>query len=162
MTTCESTCSSLAKDAAILLKRPQNSISVGSPTPRDVKRASPSFGLASTITGFGMPFANAENAQVEGWVNENKPIINNLTLLDVLQQRIFYIVIDYPLTYAQNKLSEDLLLPPFSYPYGTEQRWNVENFKDLIKTNKGRQFEAAYRATVIMTTYDCCELEFAR
>ncbi|KAL7906793.1 hypothetical protein GGI35DRAFT_482183 [Trichoderma velutinum] len=71
-----------------------------------------------------MPFANAEDAQVEGWVNENKPIINNLTLLDVLHRNTFYIAIDYPLTYAQNKLSEDLLLPPFSYPYGTEQHWN--------------------------------------
>ncbi|KAL6796115.1 hypothetical protein GGI42DRAFT_356725 [Trichoderma sp. SZMC 28013] len=41
-----------------------------------------------TITGFGMLFANADT-QVEGWVNENKPIINNLTLLDVLHQEEF-------------------------------------------------------------------------
>ncbi|UKZ82049.1 hypothetical protein TrVFT333_009832 [Trichoderma virens FT-333] len=95
-----------------------------------------------TVTGFGLPFVNVEDAEVEGWVNDNKPIVDNYTVLDVLKQRSFFIVIDYPVQYTKNKLSEDLWSPPFSYPYGTEQRWDIDKFKDLIKAIKGDQFAA--------------------
>ncbi|KAM0257022.1 hypothetical protein ACHAQJ_004617 [Trichoderma viride] len=97
-----------------------------------------------TITGFGIPFANADDAEVEGWINENKPIVDNHTLLDVLRQRTFYIIIDMPVQHTCHKFREESLPPSFSYPYGTDQDWDVNMFKDLIKANKGYQFMAAY------------------
>lgn len=98
-----------------------------------------------TVSGFGIPFANADDAQVEGWVNQNEPIINNLTLLDVITRKTFYVVVDQPVEVARNKFAVDRLPPPFLYPYGTDQQWDVAKFKDLIRANKGQHFEAAYR-----------------
>lgn len=98
----------------------------------------------ATITGFGVPFANAEDAELEGWVNDSKPIVDSHTLLDVLKQRKFWIIIDMPAMHAGHKFREASLPPPFSYPYGSNQDWDVDNFKDLIKANKGYQFATAY------------------
>ncbi|EHK15923.1 uncharacterized protein TRIVIDRAFT_1445, partial [Trichoderma virens Gv29-8] len=97
-----------------------------------------------TVDGFGMPFANAEDSELEDWINGNKPIVENLTLLDVLGQRTFYFVISVPVTVAMNRFSPDKLPPPYVSPYGTDQEWDVDKFKGLIKVNKGHQFEAAY------------------
>lgn len=97
-----------------------------------------------TITGFGTPFANADDAQVEGWVNQNKPIINNLTLLDVLHRKTFYFVVSLDVDVASKRFSVDRLPPPIVYPYGTDQEWDVAKFKNLIRANKGHQFKAAH------------------
>lgn len=96
-----------------------------------------------TIYGFGMPFANADDPEVQGWLNENKPITGSLTLLDVFAQRTFYIVVRQPVSSVINKFSIDRL-PPFAYPYGTDQEWDVSRFKELIKANRGEQFNAVY------------------
>lgn len=98
-----------------------------------------------TVSGFGMPFANADDAQVEGWVNQNEPIINNLTLLDVITRKTFYVVVRRPVEAARNQFAVDRLPPPSLYPYGTDQQWDVVKFKDLIKANKGHQFGTAFR-----------------
>ncbi|KAL6861020.1 hypothetical protein J3F83DRAFT_767824 [Trichoderma novae-zelandiae] len=96
-----------------------------------------------TVTGFGMPFANADDAQVAGWINENKPIAGDSALLGFLRQRIFFVTVPLPVHVASKIFSADRLLP-FAYPYGTVQDWDVSRFKDLIKANKGQQFDAAY------------------
>ncbi|PTB63892.1 hypothetical protein BBK36DRAFT_1171340 [Trichoderma citrinoviride] len=97
-----------------------------------------------TVHGFGIPFANADDPQVEGWVNESKPITGNLTLLDFIRQRNFYILVRLAPDVASKAFSMEKLPPPFKYPYGTDQRWDVDKFKDLIKVNKGHQFREAY------------------
>ncbi|KAK5991591.1 hypothetical protein PT974_09876 [Cladobotryum mycophilum] len=99
---------------------------------------------AFTIDGFGVPFANSDDAEVDGWVNDNKPIINGLTLLDILGQREFHIVVAVPIENAKDNLIESQLLPPFQYPYGTDQKWDVGKFKKLIAANKGQQFGPEY------------------
>lgn len=91
-----------------------------------------------------MPFANADDAEVEGWVNGGKPIVGHYNLLAILQQRTFCIVVDKAFEYASKKFCEESLPPPFHYPYGTDQDWDVDKFKDLIKANKGHQFVASY------------------
>ena len=96
------------------------------------------------ITGFGLPFANAKDAEIEGWVNENKPILNGPTLLDVLTRGEFELVVAAPMVESQKNFDEDRLPPPFSYPYGTEQSWDVARYKEMIRDNKGHQFAATF------------------
>ncbi|UKZ82056.1 hypothetical protein TrVFT333_009839 [Trichoderma virens FT-333] len=62
-----------------------------------------------TVNGFGMPFANADDAEVEGWVNENKPIIYNLSF--VLRQRTLYLVIRLAVDIARKRFPVDKLPP---------------------------------------------------
>ncbi|KAL7809835.1 P-loop containing nucleoside triphosphate hydrolase protein [Trichoderma aethiopicum] len=108
-----------------------------------VIRASLADQARVTVYGFGMPFANANDPEVQGWLNENKPITDGLTLLDVIRQRTFYFVVRLYVAVAATRFSIDTM-PPFAYPYGTDQGWNVSRFKELIKANKGGQFLAAY------------------
>lgn len=99
-----------------------------------------------TIDGFGIPFANPSDAELEGWVNDNKAIADGHTLLDILQQRKFFFLVAYPCREIGKKWVEDLLPPPLSYPYGTEHDWNVPRFKRLLQENKSpNAFQPAYR-----------------
>ncbi|KAJ4857593.1 hypothetical protein T069G_08490 [Trichoderma breve] len=91
-----------------------------------------------TVSGFRMPFANADDAQVEGWVNQNEPIINNLILLDVITRKTFYVVVSLPVEVARNKFAVDKIPPPFKTHTARSKS------KDLIKANKGYQFETAF------------------
>ncbi|KAH0496386.1 hypothetical protein TgHK011_003749 [Trichoderma gracile] len=98
-----------------------------------------------TVNGFGMPFANTDDPEVEGWMNDNKPIAGNATLLGFLRQRKFCILIPERPDVASKKYSVEKLPPPFKYPYGTDQSWDVGKFKALIKSNKGHQFRETSR-----------------
>ncbi|KAL6824312.1 hypothetical protein J3E69DRAFT_366817 [Trichoderma sp. SZMC 28015] len=71
-----------------------------------------------TVSGFGMSFANADDAQI-------------------------YVVVRLAPHVASKRFSVDKLPPPIVYPYGTDQEWNVFKFKNLIKANGGHQFETA-------------------
>ncbi|KAJ4256086.1 hypothetical protein NW762_009162 [Fusarium torreyae] len=39
----------------------------------------------ATINRFGIPFANVEDLEVEDWVNDNAPVVESHTLLDILK-----------------------------------------------------------------------------
>lgn len=45
-------------------------------------------GAKPTIEGFGMPFANASDPELESWVNSTGPIAG-VTFLEALQQETF-------------------------------------------------------------------------
>ncbi|KAF4446455.1 putative ATP-dependent helicase C29A10.10c [Fusarium austroafricanum] len=48
------------------------------------------FGEAKpTVEGFGLPFANRKDPQVEAWVNKNAPMAGEYTLMDILKQENF-------------------------------------------------------------------------
>jgi hypothetical protein len=118
-----------ATHASMTSAKHQNLCSTDFLVPKAEKRALPSSKLTSKMKrvsptlALGIPFANADDAEVEGWINENKPIVDNHTFVDVLRQRTFYIIIDMPLQHASHKFREASLPPPFSYPYGTNQDW---------------------------------------
>lgn len=74
-----------------------------------------------SIQGFGYPFANADNPEVEGWVN-NKPIVDGHTLVDILRSKRFVFVLPKPVAAAAaHTFNPDRLPAPFSYPYGPNQ-----------------------------------------
>jgi hypothetical protein len=107
-------------------------------------------GAQVAIDGFGLPFANAGNPDVEGWVNDNTPMAGGTTLLELVQRREFHPVVSESCVELRKKWSEDHLSPPFSYPYGIAQPWDLkEDFKlyeALVGKNKGTVgFRAAYR-----------------
>ena len=98
-----------------------------------------------TVDGFGVPFANRNDPELEGWVNENKPMVDGITLLDVLRQESFYFVIAQPLAEAQKDWDHATLPPPFSYPYGTRHEWDMPRYERLLAETKApSQFPPAY------------------
>lgn len=50
-------------------------------------------GATATIAGYGIPYLNAEDAELDGIVNDNKPIVDGITLLDLLDQKEFTIAV---------------------------------------------------------------------
>lgn len=100
---------------------------------------------AVVVEGHGIPFANPKDPEVEGWVNHNKPICGNYSLLDLFQQRDFYFATAQRPQEVLKALSDDQLGEPFSYPYGTDHSWNADRYKALIKANQGEKFLPTYR-----------------
>ncbi|KAM0420980.1 hypothetical protein ACHAPT_011223 [Fusarium lateritium] len=100
-------------------------------------------GVPVTISGFGIPF-DSPDPEVEGWINGNKPIIDGRTLLDLLSQEHFHLVVPLPVVETAKKYDEGRLPPPFAYPYGEDQVWNLDQFKREIGASKGHQFYGVF------------------
>jgi hypothetical protein len=95
------------------------------------------------VTGYGRPFANVKDPQIESWVNNNKPVLNDYTLLDVLQLEKYHVVLPVKVADAQKSLDPNRAPPPFSFPYGS-QSWNVTGLKADIAANPGHRFKLTY------------------
>ncbi|KAG5657908.1 hypothetical protein KAF25_007941 [Fusarium avenaceum] len=97
------------------------------------------------VIGYGRPFANVKDPQVESWVNGNQPLLNDCdcTLLDVLQLEKYHAIIPIKVSDAQKNLDPDRLPPAFSFPYGS-QGWNVKAMKADIAANPGHRFNPTY------------------
>ncbi|KAM0553141.1 hypothetical protein ACHAPJ_007428 [Fusarium lateritium] len=98
-----------------------------------------------TINGFGIPFANVEDLEVEDWVKDNAPVAGPHTLLDILKQTTFYLVVPTTMDLTIKLLDIERLPSPFSYPYGDDQSWELTRFKSLLQANKGLLFEPIYQ-----------------
>ncbi|KAM5344517.1 hypothetical protein ACJ41O_013053 [Fusarium nematophilum] len=96
------------------------------------------------ISRFGVPIANSEDPEVEGWIRDNRPIVQGYTLQDFLRQEQLQFVSLWCVYDARKHFSESRLPPPFEYPYGSDQSWDLVRFKDLIAKNKGHQFMSAF------------------
>jgi len=81
----------------------------------------------ATVHRFSIPFANPEDSEVDGWVNHNAPIVPGLTLLDLLRQTEFHFVVFAPASAVKRRWNEQVLFPPFSYPYGTDHRESLKH-----------------------------------
>lgn len=107
------------------------------------------------VDGFGMPYANPEDPDAEGWVNGNMPIVPGITLLGFLQSRTFRFLVPVFPSVIDKVWCEKALPAPFSYPYGIEHRWPVDDrgaddlsrYSDLLDATKSpEQFRTAYRS----------------
>ncbi|RSL44165.1 hypothetical protein CEP54_014797 [Fusarium duplospermum] len=101
------------------------------------------LGADPTVNGFGVPFRSSDS-EVDGWVNDNKPILDGHTLLDVLRQRHLYFVLAMAPADALKHYSSDRLPPPFTYPYSEDQSWNLARFKKEMAASKGHQFAKGF------------------
>lgn len=97
------------------------------------------------VHGFGLPFANVEDAEVEAWVNDNAPIVEGHTLLDILAQRVFHFVIRQSAHDTEKHFHVDRLPPPFKHPYGATPGWDIQKFHTEAGKYKGHQFLPVYR-----------------
>ncbi|KAG8408014.1 hypothetical protein J3459_018280 [Metarhizium acridum] len=87
-----------------------------------------------------MPYANQGHI-AEKWLHENMPIIHDVTMMGLLEQRSYAFVVSL----EHDKLSEDWnfdrLPAPFSYPYSTNHTWNSQSeYSAMLRNNKGHQF----------------------
>ena len=90
-------------------------------------------GAEFKIEGYGMPFANPGHPS-HTWINHEAPIVGDLTLVDLLQQRRLVLFVNGTEAYLTWKL--DQTLPqPFSYPYGTTHVWNLNRYLKDIPAN---------------------------
>ncbi|KAM0229343.1 hypothetical protein ACHAP5_011677 [Fusarium lateritium] len=95
------------------------------------------------IIGYGRPFANVQDPQVESWVNGNKPVLDDCTILDVFQLKKYHILVPIKVGDAQKNFDPTRLPSAFSFPYGT-QSWNVNALKADIAANPGHPFNPSY------------------
>jgi hypothetical protein len=92
-----------------------------------------------TIEGFGIPFAHPDDPELEAIVNDNAPIVDGISLLDVLRQRTFKLVLPSLAKHVENAFDMAKLPPSFSYPYGVVHKWDAARFSRLIEENKSTE-----------------------
>lgn len=97
------------------------------------------------VDGFGMPFANVQDAEIDRYVNKYRPIVGNITLPSILRQQEFVLAVAHPRGRLESLLDECWLPPPFSYPYGEVHTWKVDRFWTNSLDNRDKQqYRAAY------------------
>ena len=90
-----------------------------------------------------MPFANPNNV-ADPWFNDNAPIAGSKPLRELLEQREFTILVCATHKEIISKWHENILPPPFSYPYGRQHAWNMHRYQAMIPWAQGHQFEPAW------------------
>lgn len=101
-------------------------------------------GADFVIEGSGMPFRNVEDAEVESWVNDYKPIAHGYTLADILAFRVFHLVAPGTLGSVEQWTSLADLPPPFEYGYGKEHFWDVDRYLVQKETVRGHRFRPVF------------------
>ncbi|KAG5762797.1 hypothetical protein H9Q72_009101 [Fusarium xylarioides] len=97
----------------------------------------------ATIEGFGIPFANQEDHQVESWINGDAPIAGEYDILDIVQQQSLYLVLPAKSSLVQI-LGTTQNLSTFRYPYSEDLSWDLTRFQKELQGNKGQQFAPLY------------------
>jgi hypothetical protein len=98
-------------------------------------------GAEPKVEGYGKPFANPGHPS-HAWINGGAPIIGDLSLLDMLQQRSFVFFVNDVGKYMTPKFAT--MPPPFSYPYSTEgYGWDMARYQEDIPKNKVSPFQPA-------------------
>ncbi|KHN99768.1 uncharacterized protein MAM_02621 [Metarhizium album ARSEF 1941] len=92
------------------------------------------------VEGYGLPFANKGHI-AEKWLHENAPIVSELTLMGLLEQRSFHFVVASEHDRLRQNWDFGLLPPRFSYPYGTDHGWKGSGtYEKMLTEHRGRQF----------------------
>lgn len=96
------------------------------------------------VFGFGTPFQSPD-AEVNGWVNDNRPIGDGTDLQTFLKQTEFTFLLNEKVDDVQKRFDPKQLPGLFSYPYSTDQSWcNADQMGEEARTVKGHQFAPAY------------------
>ena len=97
------------------------------------------------VEGYGWPYHNVDEPEMEKWLNENEPIFSGITLRDFFNGDRFALVYTENPELTKKKFNESNLPEPFKYPYGTEHSYDLARYYDpLPEANKdARRFRAA-------------------
>ncbi|KAM7187998.1 hypothetical protein V8F20_010733 [Naviculisporaceae sp. PSN 640] len=89
------------------------------------------------VEGFGLPFANPGHPSHK-WVNEDVPIVGEISLSKILQQREFVLLVSLPDKVLRRRLEFELG-EPFAYPYGNLylDDWNPAGYQKCIEAAPG-------------------------
>ncbi|KAK0756460.1 hypothetical protein N5P37_010932 [Trichoderma harzianum] len=98
-------------------------------------------GTYVTVKGFGIPFYHLDHPS-DGWINHNEPIVGDMTLVDIIEQRKFSFVVASGDRVLEKYWSQELP-GPFRYPYGEDHSWSLERYNEQLFTHRGPQFVAA-------------------
>ncbi|KAG7135392.1 putative ATP-dependent helicase like protein [Verticillium longisporum] len=86
--------------------------------------------MSSDVVGFGMPYANVCDPELESWVNHDHPIVGGISLLDLVQARKFTLLVDKTPVHVTECVKENNLPPPFALPYGEDHSYNPDRSHD--------------------------------
>ncbi|CVL08874.1 uncharacterized protein FPRN_14657 [Fusarium proliferatum] len=100
-------------------------------------------GASPVIEGFGKPFVNPADAEIEGWVNYGKPIVEDATFLNVFHQRAFFFVVAWAPGPTSKNFGDQHLPPAFEYGY-SPQPVEESQMTALVDKNTGGAFQACY------------------
>ncbi|KAM0496632.1 hypothetical protein ACHAP8_007209 [Fusarium lateritium] len=92
-----------------------------------------------TVVGFGSPFRSSD-AEVNGWVNDNKPIGEGGDLQSFLRQDKFTFLISERPVDLEKRMDLSKLPPPFRFPYSDDQSWDEQRLAKEADL-KGHQFQ---------------------
>ncbi|PNP84035.1 hypothetical protein FNYG_02723 [Fusarium nygamai] len=98
------------------------------------------FGIV--IQGYAQEYYNSPDPKLEEWINCNGKI-NDVSLLDVLEQRDFYFVVDMDIGSCREVMRDEGLGPNFTYGYA-RQPTDFEEMKELVDGNQGGAFAPCY------------------
>jgi len=88
------------------------------------------------VEGYGMPFRNPLHP-ADSWINDDAPIVDELTLLALLQQRKFVLLVKQQPLELKKRLDIPMShSPPLEYPYDPCLEWSWEKAKQTIPPNE--------------------------
>ncbi|KAB5543147.1 AAA domain-containing protein [Coniochaeta sp. 2T2.1] len=97
-----------------------------------------SDGAQATVQGFGIPFADPTDPDMEAILNDNAAIVDNIGLLDFFRQQSFRIVLDGSVKDTKSWMTETRLPPPFRYPYQTGDAWDEGRYSEIVDEHKSK------------------------
>ncbi|KAF5670263.1 DNA helicase [Fusarium circinatum] len=100
-------------------------------------------GASPVIEGFGKRFVNPADAEIEGWVNYGKPIVEDATFLNVFHQRAFFFVVAWAPGPTSKNFGDQHLPPAFEYGY-SPQPCDEKEMIALVDKNTGGELQACY------------------
>lgn len=111
--------------------------------PHTVISVSLKKGAKVSVDGYGWPFHNPHQPQMEKWVNEDAEIFPSVSLLAFLKGSKFTFVVPDNVNMAAKMFNEAALVP-FDYPYGEDHSWDLGRYTSLVeKTKSCEKFMAA-------------------
>ncbi|KAK4224236.1 hypothetical protein QBC38DRAFT_458527 [Podospora fimiseda] len=108
-------------------------------------------GTTATIRGFGLPFANGDDVEIDNFVNKGEPMAYapEVNLMSLLTQRVFHIFLHFKM---ELKHLEAIMCPiarplPFEYPYGTKHTFNMKWYDQQLYADELKDVDAYPAAT---------------
>ncbi|SPO01611.1 uncharacterized protein DNG_04284 [Cephalotrichum gorgonifer] len=102
--------------------------------------------VRARLSGAGHPVKHVSVfTELSQYVNENRPIVDKVTLASLLRQREFIFVTCRSHEAMRNMFVDYYMPDPFVYPYGEEHRWHRDRlWMTHMETRGKEQFQPAY------------------
>ncbi|SPO01506.1 uncharacterized protein DNG_04179 [Cephalotrichum gorgonifer] len=96
--------------------------------------------------GYGMPYANGDDKDLEEWVNGNKPIVDGITLQELMALKKFVFAVPLAPREVEKEFNPATLPPRFEYPHLKAREWNEEQMWQVHLDTLGKEAYHAARS----------------